>query len=534
MTQSGSTGDFEREIEKYKQYIRQADIENRTAEEHSEKLKELEALWTAFEQQHRERIADEGQTPNTIYELQELFNARQKRFCRLQSVLYYRIAEKRQAMLANPNSSNQPSPTATRTVPQASTSDDNNGNGNNAEGDTADDDNDSIFNLSFANLRARNPQPPGQSAPNQNTQANQVPMNLNVSALSNDPNQMNAMFFSLIQRMCTGVANKKENTWGYYDGDITKWIGFRDAFTAAVDKDPLIEPVFKFQLLMSSLKGKASEQMGQWPIGNENYEEAWNWLNELNSREYYLGQRLFMKLVDFKKLEKPSGYWLERLSTTAQGVVRQLRASKYPVDNEYVWVYLIHSKMDAETSREWELKRESQRPTFNQIIAFLTARGRALTHVNTEDKNHDNNRKRSGSEQKSNDSKRVKKDFSPANKNDKSINQANKNDRCKLCKDGIHYMQSCKKFIEMTVKNRQNVVRENNLCWNCLNPSHAVRDCKARTCKKCEGKHHTMLCKNSQETASVNSANAKQKKGSAQKKNQAKATKQEKKEPSNL
>lgn len=336
------------------------------------------------------------------------------------------------------------------------------------------------------------------SAPNQSVQSAQ-------SIVADD------RFAALIERMCTGVANRKENTWGTYDGDLGKWQGFYDAFKAAVHKDPLIAPVVKFQMLKASLRGKAAEQLGEWPIGNENYREAWKWLKLQNKRKYQTSQLILMKLVNFKPIEKPSGYWLETLSAKAQEVVRRLRAMKYPVEQmDLVWVHLIHSKMDPETSRDWELKRPSEKPTFNEIISFLQARGRALSNVKWSENKNEDNRKRHATDHSNghqNDNKRQKKEFSQTNKADKSVKKSSNGEPCKLCNDGSHYIQFCKKFGEMNTKSRQNVARERNLCWNCLNPAHQVRDCKARNCKNCDGKHHTMLCKKAQNAAAVNTAN---------------------------
>lgn len=104
------------------------------------------------------------------------------------------------------------------------------------------------------------------------------------------PNQWE-MFATLMQRMAVRVAHKKENTWGY-DGNLSKWQGFHDSFKSAVHDDDLIEPVYKFRLLKSSLRGKAAEQLGEWPLSSTNYYEAWEWLKEQNERPYQTSQQI--------------------------------------------------------------------------------------------------------------------------------------------------------------------------------------------------------------------------------------------------
>lgn len=46
-----------------------------------------------------------------------------------------------------------------------------------------------------------------------------------------------SQFPTFLQRMCVGLANKKDNTWGTYDGDLSQWQGFHDAFKKAVHDD---------------------------------------------------------------------------------------------------------------------------------------------------------------------------------------------------------------------------------------------------------------------------------------------------------
>lgn len=72
-----------------------------------------------------------------------------------------------------------------------------------------------------------------------------------------------------------------ENTWGEFDGNLTKWRGFCDLFTDHVHNDNDITPAYKFKLLKNSLKGSAATALGDWEITDNNYIEAWNRLKEL-------------------------------------------------------------------------------------------------------------------------------------------------------------------------------------------------------------------------------------------------------------
>lgn len=142
------------------------------------------------------------------------------------------------------------------------------------------------------------------------------------------PTAMESQFGLLINRLCNGLASKKENTWGEFDGNLNQWQGFHDAFKTSVHDDSTISSVFKFQLLKKSLKGRALSSFGEWHITNKNYEEAWEWLKESYAREYQTSKQILWKLVTFKKLEKNTGFLIEKLVNKTQETIRQLNAFK--------------------------------------------------------------------------------------------------------------------------------------------------------------------------------------------------------------
>lgn len=325
-------------------------------------------------------------------------------------------------------------------------------------------------------------------------------------------------FGALVQRMCAGFAHKKENTWGYFDGDLKKWQGFHDGFKANVHDDELIAPTEKLRLLKASLKGIAAERFGEWPSSDDNYFEAWDWFKEQNARPYHTSQRILFRLLDFKKLDKASGFHIEKLCTTAQEVVRQLRAMQHPVQYfDMILVHCIHSKLDPETSKDWEIQRKSETPTFKEIIEFLQLRGRALSNAQMhERKESSGDRKRHASNGAKFESKKFKKDNSNSKKESNSSGQSG-NNPCKICNDGIHYHNQCDKFKSMDLNARKAAVRDAKLCFNCLSPFHVNKDCKAKNCRNCNGNHNTLLCNQNGNKKTANSAQTKRNNNKKQK-----------------
>ena len=65
--------------------------------------------------------------------------------------------------------------------------------------------------------------------------------------------------------------------------------------------------------------------------------------------------------------------------------------------------------------------------------------------------------------------------------------------QCSLC-SAAHFIFSCSKFQEMTVQQRREHVQSSSLCFNCLKPGHAVKDCHcAYKCRLCKKTHNTLL-----------------------------------------
>ncbi|XP_048580093.1 uncharacterized protein LOC125561061 [Nematostella vectensis] len=66
-------------------------------------------------------------------------------------------------------------------------------------------------------------------------------------------------------------------------------------------------------------------------------------------------------------------------------------------------------------------------------------------------------------------------------------------DTCLYCKEN-HDIDVCKKFKEMSLKERRNFVKEKNVCFACFQCGHVSKGClNKRTCKTC-GNKHPLLC----------------------------------------
>ena len=77
---------------------------------------------------------------------------------------------------------------------------------------------------------------------------------------------------------------------------------------------------------------------------------------------------------------------------------------------------------------------------------------------------------------------------------------------CTYCKKE-HMLHQCDSFKELTVEKREEFVKENSLCFNCLKEGHSVRFCTLRLrCRECRSRHNTLLHTGKKPEAPVSTA----------------------------
>lgn len=342
--------------------------------------------------------------------------------------------------------------------------------------------------------------PPGQGdrivqdLPVNPNQQNVQPIQEQIGQGQNDP--------KVIYLTCKS-AQKIENTWGYFDGNLTHWQGFHDRFKIAVHDDKTISNAFKFIHLQDSLKGRAAAAFGEWSTSDDNYQEAWERLKQMYARKYQTSHELLSKFEHLPKLDKPSGFLLQKMSNVTHEVLRQLRALKYPVEHyDLIFVHALHNKLDDDTKKAWELHRKSETPPVSEMLEFIEWQAKALAFTHSsEKKEHKDNKKRPPStfNKSEHQEKRAKSNFTKPTNSNKSAEQR----ACVLCKEN-HGLYRCEKFLKMNLQTRRKTVKDHELCHNCLRPSHYSKDCMASACNRCNVKHNSRLCPENPLNRSVN------------------------------
>ena len=155
-------------------------------------------------------------------------------------------------------------------------------------------------------------------------------------------------------------------------------------------------------------------------------------------------------------------------------------------------------------------ERKAREVTFADIASFVEMQARVLTHpifgnISSEPKSRSVLEGRKPMNRRASSFGADAHDHDP-NSNTHPINEGVANDvlesrssnpsqNCPLCR-APHWLSQCKEFRSRSVRDRYELVREKELCYNCLIPGHYASTCpKSSFCKVdgCSDKHSTFL-----------------------------------------
>lgn len=296
------------------------------------------------------------------------------------------------------------------------------------------------------------------------------------------------------------------NTWGTFDGSITKWKQFRDRFKESMHDLKGVSLATKFSRLQDSLKGKAAQALGQWHITADNYMDAWERLNELYDRPYLIASAHLRQFYRLPQLQgNPTANELQRMSNVTHETFRQLRAMDLPVENwDFVFVFNLRERLDKETQKQWELQKTGEWPTLKEMLTFIDKQAEALSNMQvgragnisvTVTNNQQGSSDAGASRMPRNDNKRAgARGLSPSGGAIKK-----KLPPCECC-SGDHPIYKCQQFLSLSLSAKKEFVQRRKLCDNCLEKGHRKETCLKIKCKldacASDPAHNSVLCPN--------------------------------------
>ena len=168
----------------------------------------------------------------------------------------------------------------------------------------------------------------------------------------------------------------------------------------------------------------------------------------------------------------PNGKELRHLHDVVKQHMRVIEAMKSNSWQAFM-LSIIELKLDQTSIFAWQDHSHDQRetPAYTDLLEFLDRRAHASENTIRE------------SERKH-----------PATIPDKGFPKSyatNVEETCIACKSAKHPLYGCRVFQGFPHSKKLQMVRENELCLNCLKPGHFANRCpRLQRCKKCHGPHH--------------------------------------------
>ncbi|XP_062556906.1 uncharacterized protein LOC134221735 [Armigeres subalbatus] len=284
-----------------------------------------------------------------------------------------------------------------------------------------------------------------------------------------------------------------------FDGKYESWPRFKamflDLMRHSTDSDAV-----KLYHLENSLKGNAAGVIDLETLQNNNYQRAWDILEERFGNKRLILESHILGILNMKKMLKKSSKDLRNLVDECTRHVDNLVKLNQPLSgiSELLVVTVLTRALDDQTRELWEASiSQTELPEYESTIEFLKQRCVILERcekvVSVPSHAKFSNQKihvpPKSVPPKTSHAASVPTDYV-----------------CDFC-SGHHQNYKCSVFLKMNVDQRQAKLKEANLCFNCLRKGHRSAGCSSdKSCSKCSKKHHTLV-HFEQQKATVQSTN---------------------------
>ncbi|KYM93417.1 hypothetical protein ALC62_15979 [Cyphomyrmex costatus] len=258
-----------------------------------------------------------------------------------------------------------------------------------------------------------------------------------------------------------------------FKGDLSNWLKFRDTYKSLIHDNQSISNIQKFHYLIAALEGSAAQIVDEYKYNEQNYEIVWDALHRRYDDPKLLIYNHIEAMFKTKGINGESAVQLNSIIDSFTKHTRALKKLQEPAEHwDSLLIYLIVTKLDNETAREWEKQKLllPDKPKLENLIKSLRDR---VALLQTMERKNGVIKTKGNSQSKTN------------------AFLSNKTS-CILCK-GEHYIQKCSTFLKLTPQERTEKVKQLKLCTNCLKKGHFIKDCSFGACRKCDNKHNTLL-----------------------------------------
>ena len=324
-----------------------------------------------------------------------------------------------------------------------------------------------------------------------------------VDEYTNRARRILAKIDSLTSLASSSVSNVTENATSNFTrlpkielpkfgGDPFKFVTFKECFNAAIDNNNSLSNIQRFTYLKSLLFGQAAKAVDGLSLTEANYTQAWTILDSrFGSRPVLIASHMH-EIVNAPKAHDSSS--LKKLYETCEINIRGLENLKIvdkSNESSQLLAPLLMSKITEDLMVQWNKSRNSgEEFDLWALLEFI--------RKEVESRERFTQISQSPSTSKSSSNNQLK----PNPPTTSLINAVQSNydatvdvtTSCPLCHSGAHKFVHCRKFIESSLEQRNNIVWSMKLCRNCLSPNHSIHYCHSTgRCVYCHLKHSSLL-----------------------------------------
>jgi len=259
-----------------------------------------------------------------------------------------------------------------------------------------------------------------------------------------------------------------------FSGNPLDWLTFWDSFKAAIHLNPNLSGIQKFNYLKSQLQGDAARSIDGIPLSDQNY------LHAVTLLQVHFGQThrlVAAHMQAFIKAPNPANTLnsLRKFYDTVESHLRGLSSvGKSKQSYGDLLVPIILSKLPKDTIRNLARGSTSTDWKYPELISAIR---REIEILDASATNSHGSPFTAA--------------FMVSSKPPRNTKSHDKGQpTCVHCK-GPHTANQC---TATDHHRRLEIVKQNNLCFNCLG-KHKVSSCSSKhRCRKCQHKHHSSLC----------------------------------------
>ena len=268
-----------------------------------------------------------------------------------------------------------------------------------------------------------------------------------------------------------------------FSGDPLTWQSFWDSFDAAVNSNPTLSPIHKFNYLKAQLQGDAARTISGLPLTELNYAQSITLLKQRFGQPEKLINAHTHALIE---LPGPTNELssLQLFQDITENHIRGLASLGVSKESySTLLVPIILGKLPAPVRRNLARDHDQTRWTLDHLQAAMLKEIRVLECGLYTDSPSSLSTARTHATAA----------FHAAIKGGcQPTGAAKKKAHCVYCK-GEHSPTTCSEVTDH--QKRLEIIRKANLCFNCLG-NHKISQCHSKfRCKHCRNKHHTSLCK---------------------------------------